>query len=200
MARPAAYDREDVLAKAMRLFWAKGYQGTSIKDLEQALNLRPGSIYSGFGSKENLYAEALRVYADASRHALEQTLADAVSPLHGLADYVRSLGCAGADAAPSRACMLMKTVLETPDGDLVLRPSAEHLMRMTEQAFADVFRRAQDAGELPAQANPDRLATRLQSQIMGLRAYAQRTDAAERAAQLAEDIANDLLGLARPGA
>lgn len=195
MARPAAYDRDEVLTKAMRLFWAKGYQGTSIKDLEAALDLRPGSIYSGFGSKERLFDEALRVYATGSRKALNAALAQAASPLAGLADHVRALGRAQ-DEAPSRACMLMKTVLETPDDDPVLRPLAEALMRETEAAFAEAFRAAQAAGELPPDAVPARLATRLQAEILGLRAYAQRSDAADRIATLAEDIANDIQRLA----
>lgn len=150
MARRAAYDRQDVLAKAMHLFWARGYLGTSVKDLEKALDLRPGSIYSGFGSKEKLYEDALQVYAERSRAALDAALEEAPSPLAGLANHVRALGRSAKDAVPSRACMLMKTILETPDNDPVLRPSAEALMRSAEAAFAQSFRSAQDIGELPA--------------------------------------------------
>lgn len=194
MARKAAYDREAVLAKAMRLFWAQGYQGTSLKDLETALDLRPGSIYSGFGSKQALFEAALGVYATASRSALAEAMSEAETPLAGLAGYVRTLGCFPAEA-PSRTCMIMKTVLETPDDDPVLRPRAEALMRETERRFADAFRAAQSAGVLRPDADPERLATRLQAEILGLRAYAQRSDSADRIAALADDIARDLEAL-----
>ena len=61
MARRAGYDRDEVLARAQALFWRKGYHTTSLKDLEAALNMRPGSIYAAFGSKEALFADIFRV-------------------------------------------------------------------------------------------------------------------------------------------
>lgn len=194
MARPAAYDRDDVIAKALQVFWKKGYQATSLKDLEQALDMRPGSIYAAFGSKEGLFAETMRAYTRRSRAAFEAIMAAAPSPLAGLAAHVRRLGCAEPDA-PSRACMLVKTVLETPDDDPVLRRQAEAAIAAIEATFADAFRAAQEAGELPAAADPEHLASRLQLQIFGLRAYAQRTDAAARSAALAEDLAQELEAL-----
>ena len=60
MARKAGYDREKVLDKALELFWAKGYHGTSLKDLEVALDMRPGSIYAAFGSKEALFTAVVQ--------------------------------------------------------------------------------------------------------------------------------------------
>jgi len=63
-------------------------------------------------------------------------------------------------------------------------------------AFADAFRHARDAGEIPPGSDPERLAARLQASIFGLRAYAQRKDAAETAGILAEDIAREIEALA----
>ena len=105
MARRAGYDRDEVLARAQALFWRKGYHTTSLKDLEAALNMRPGSIYAAFGSKEALFAETLHIYARRSREQLRQTRVAKASPLAGLAAYVRALGCIQADAVPSRACI-----------------------------------------------------------------------------------------------
>lgn len=55
MTRAAPYDRETALDAAMALFWDKGFHATSLKDLEAALAMKPGSIYAAFVSKENLY-------------------------------------------------------------------------------------------------------------------------------------------------
>ena len=195
MARAASYDRTEILGKARDLFWAKGYHATSLKDLEVALGMHPGSIYAAFGSKETLYAEALKLYAEDSGRDFARLLAAHESPLEGLAAHVRRLGAVCDRDVPSRACMLVKTVLETPDDDPVLRRSAEDLMRKTEQAFAEGFRTAQAKGELSSKADPARLARRLQSEIFGLRAYAQRTDAAGRVQALADDIASDIEAL-----
>ena len=62
--RPRAFDREDALAKATRLFWSKGYEATSISDLTEAMGIGSPSLYAAFGSKEALYAEALRHYRE----------------------------------------------------------------------------------------------------------------------------------------
>lgn len=61
--RPRAFDREAALTRAMRLFWLKGYEATSISDLTEAMGIGSPSLYAAFGSKEALYREALRHYA-----------------------------------------------------------------------------------------------------------------------------------------
>ena len=94
MARKASYDLPEVRQKALDLFWAKGFRGTSLKDLENALDMRPGSIYAAFGSKENLYQDTLALYAETIRQDFEQTMAAAPSALSGVAAYVRGLGAA----------------------------------------------------------------------------------------------------------
>jgi AcrR family transcriptional regulator len=196
MARQATYDRKKVLEKALNLFWAKGHNATSLKDLEAALDMRPGSIYAAFGSKEALFSEALDLYADLSKEQFETLMSQGPSRLAGLAAHVRNFGCPPVGTAPSRACMLVKTLLETPDDDPVLRRQTETLMARVEAGFAAAFRAAQEAGELGADADPERLASRLQAEIFGLRAYAQRTDSGERVAWLADDIARDIEAMA----
>lgn len=195
MAGRARYDRAEVLGKARDLFWRKGYHATSLKDLEAALDLRPGSIYAGFGSKEELFAEALALYAEGSRAGVEAIVSGAPSPLAGLAAHVRALGAACDPSTPSRACMLVKTVLETPDDDPILRKAAEDLMRRAEEGYIAVFEDAKAAGEIDKDADTERLARRFQAEIIGLRAYAQRTNVAEGVAELAEDIARDVEAL-----
>lgn len=189
MPRTPTYDRDDVLEKALNLFWEKGFQGTSMKDLETSLEMHPGSIYAAFGSKEKLFEEALRLYGARSREALDRTLADAPGALHALAEHVRNVGRGLVKDNPARACMLVKTVLETPDDDPALRRSAEALLQDVEKSFAETFQLAKEKGELAADADADHLANWLQMQIFGLRTYAQRADAAPKVKSLAEDIA-----------
>nr|WP_067293017.1 helix-turn-helix domain-containing protein [Marinobacterium profundum] len=64
MVHVAKFDRDTVVRSAMALFWQKGFGGTSTRDLQQALNMHPGSIYAAFGNKAGLYREALDAYAD----------------------------------------------------------------------------------------------------------------------------------------
>lgn len=192
MGRSATYDKDKVLKAAMDLFWARGYHMTSLKDLERVLDMRPGSIYAAFGSKEALFRAALDRYAAAGRSALEEALAQSGSSIAGIAAHVRMFGGIVRGDLSSRACMLVKTLLETPDDEPELRRLVEDMMRQTETAFAEAFRAARDAGEIAPDADPDQLAARLQAAIFGLRAYAQRTDAADRVERIAEDIARDV--------
>ena len=63
MPRATLHNRQDSLERALHLFWQKGFHATSLKDLERTLDMRPGSIYAAFGSKDALFQEALERYA-----------------------------------------------------------------------------------------------------------------------------------------
>ncbi|WP_347331743.1 TetR/AcrR family transcriptional regulator [Marinimicrobium locisalis] len=60
--RPRNFDRQEALKKAMMAFWAHGYEGTSMAALVKAMNINSPSIYAAFGSKENLFQEAVTLY------------------------------------------------------------------------------------------------------------------------------------------
>ena len=66
--RPRSFDREGALEQAMEVFWSKGYEGTSISDLTEAMGINPPSLYAAFGDKERLFLEAIERY-QASRGA-----------------------------------------------------------------------------------------------------------------------------------
>jgi AcrR family transcriptional regulator len=62
--RPAVFDRGAALNAAMKLFWERGYEGTSFDDLTAAMGISGSSFYNSFGSKEALYCEATRTYRE----------------------------------------------------------------------------------------------------------------------------------------
>lgn len=104
--RPRAFDREAALAQATRLFWVKGFEATSIADLTQAMGIGSPSLYAAFGSKEALYAEALRHYCESNealvwagffsagtaREAVMSLLMDSAAALTGCVADI-PLGC-----------------------------------------------------------------------------------------------------------
>ena len=109
--RPRTFDRELALRRAIELFWEQGYEGTSIADLTQAMGIAAPSLYAAFGSKEDLFREAVERYAVDSPTdralAREPTARAAVAAmLHDNADDY-------ADPATPLGCML---VLGAPVG------------------------------------------------------------------------------------
>ncbi len=62
--RPRGFDRDAALEQAMDVFWARGYAGASIAELTEAMGINPPSLYAAFGSKEELFKEAVRLYAE----------------------------------------------------------------------------------------------------------------------------------------
>lgn len=62
--RPRTFDLDDALLAAMNTFWAKGFDGTSMKDLTKAMNISGPSLYAAFGDKRELYLKAIDRYAD----------------------------------------------------------------------------------------------------------------------------------------
>ncbi|WP_378081118.1 TetR/AcrR family transcriptional regulator [Aeromonas bestiarum] len=60
--RPREFDREEALRKAKEVFWQRGYEGISLSDLVASLGIASARIYAAFGSKENLFREAIALY------------------------------------------------------------------------------------------------------------------------------------------
>ncbi len=174
MPRKPSFDRDELIGRARDLFWRQGWAGTSLKDLEQVLKLKPGSFYAAFGSKDALFGLALDSYAKAGAARL-QALAEAHGPLGALQRYPEIIV---EDAqAPARACMLAKTVIELHQRDHPLAEKADAHLRAAEARFADLFRQAQAAGQLPPAQDAAALARKYQSDLMGLRLTAERLGA-----------------------
>ena len=73
--RPRGFDRDAALARAMELFWARGYEGVSISDLAAVTGLHPPSLYSAFGDKKRLFLEAVDTYQGSEGGFMAEALA-----------------------------------------------------------------------------------------------------------------------------
>jgi AcrR family transcriptional regulator len=194
MARTANFDREVALNRAVELFWSRGYYASSMKHIEKALDMRPGSLYATFGSKSGLFAEALEAYAVSAGNDFDQIVDGAPSIIDGLKGYLRSFAqpCSVDDQAPAQACMLIKTLLEVNAEDDALRSQVDVILAGIEKKLCQALEQAKAKGELRADVECPRLARLLQTQVIGLRAFAERKVPGAQLEALADDMA-DLL-------
>ncbi|MEL7013668.1 MAG: TetR/AcrR family transcriptional regulator [Pseudomonadota bacterium] len=190
MPRKPEYDRNELIDRARDLFWKQGWAGTSMKDLETVLELKPGSFYAAFGSKDALFELALERYAEDGGRRLD-ILIDELGPMGAL--QALPFAMIADDEAPAKACMLAKSVLELSGRDHALAEVADRHLNAMEARFTRAFRDAQAAGRINQTLDPSTLARRYQSDLMGLRISAEREGVDARA--IAEEISASLTHL-----
>lgn len=199
MPRTARHDHAVTLERAAQLFWEKGYHACSLKDLESVLDMRPGSIYAAFGSKERLFEAALMTYYQQLVEGMTSVLETYDGVLDGLSAYLRRLaaeatGMGEARSAPASACMLVKTLLEVTADTPGLIHTVNQLFDRIENDLTEVLERARNRGELPPECDCARMARLWQAQIIALRTFAHREVDVEAVEQLAEDMIGLLRG------
>jgi len=194
MPRAARFDRQVALDRAVELFWSRGYYASSMKDIEKALDMRPGSLYATFGSKSGLFAEALQAYASRGADNFREVVEESPDVVGGLKRYLRSFAgpCSGDARAPAQACMLVKTLLEVNAEDTALLTQVEAMLATIELRLCEALEKAKAQGELRADVACPRLARLLQAQIIGLRAFAERSVPGAQIEALADDMAGML--------
>ena len=184
MSAQAKFNRDDVIEKAKNLYWEKGYHATSMRNLQDVVDMRPGSIYAAFGNKDNLFKEALNRYAEEGAANLAKSIAQEKNVLAGLKRFIRSVTIHYKGTAPSGICMVVKTIGELTQNDSPeLLSYATSILERVETSFVKAFEQAIGNGEISSDRDPAELARYFQIQVMGLRTYAQvsnDTDAVEK--------------------
>src|SRR6187402_2436713 len=74
--RPISFDKDAALEAAMLLFWERGFEGTSMADLTEAMNLSASSIYAAFGDKHSLFSHAVKRYLQTRAQYASEALAE----------------------------------------------------------------------------------------------------------------------------
>lgn len=172
MANSAKYDRQEVIDKATNLYWKKGFHATSMRNLQDEIDMRPGSIYAAFGSKDGLFKEALRNYTDMGLAQLQLFREEHGSPINALKAFVKVQVIDTQGDAPNGMCMLSKTISElTAENQELIDLTKEHLGEIA-NAFIMLIKEAQALGEVDKDKSPEDLAIHVQIQIAGLRAFA----------------------------
>ena len=168
-----------MLDQAVQLFWERGYEGTSLADLEAHLGLGRQSLYNAFGDKQTLFLKALERY---QRAVAEKRLGLLTAPGAGL-DAIRAFFKASVELltapGPRRACLIANTILErgAQNADVLLR--CNHARAELERGFRRTLAQARARGELPEGLDVEATATLLVIQSYGLNVLAKTGATAE---------------------
>lgn len=171
MPRPIDFDRDDVLRRAMTVFWRQGYSATSIKDLTAATELQPGSLYGTFQNKRSLFLAALEAYFGATRERIRGCLEADGSPLARLRGFFDMLIQEAIEDPEKKGCLLVNTLLEMPADDTEINQRVSAMFSEVESEFDRVLHEAQAQGEISEDKDPAALARMLVAGIYGLRVY-----------------------------
>jgi AcrR family transcriptional regulator len=169
MGRPKRYDRDEVLVAARDLFWERGYEATSISDLEERTGLNRSSLYQEFGSKHELFEAALECYADRVIAQLLAGLREDDATLDTIAGLFTRLAklFRSETAVATHGCLMVNTAAELAARDERIRPAAAKYRDQLRASFAAALTKAADHGQIDANTIAPR-AKLLTSTLMGV--------------------------------
>ncbi len=146
MGRPQAFDRNDLLDKAMQVFWDKGYDAASIQDLVEATGVNRGSIYHAFGDKARLFEAVIEHYlADSAVRRIIAT-AETASPRAEIEGLFRQAVEAGVTVNAHRGCLMVNSAGEGRTRKVADKVSLNsHLL---EDALTRLVERGQGNGQI----------------------------------------------------
>jgi AcrR family transcriptional regulator len=165
-------DREAGLEIAARLFWQHGYEGTSIADLTQAMGITPPSLYAAFGSKEDLYRQALDHTIERESKGRSEALQGEMPAYDALAFYLRDVVQGITDPGKPRGCIVSTAVLQHAEENESVATTVAARREASLQALKARFQRAINEGELPADTDIDALAHFYGAVVQGMSAQA----------------------------
>lgn len=168
MARPREFDPDTALDCALDVFWARGYEATSVDDLCAATGLSRSSLYAAFGDKRDLLLQSIELYAErgAARFAAALATRPIQAALRRLLDEFIGQIVAGPG---QRGCFIGNCAAELARNDREALARVRRSFARNEAIFHDALAAAQRRGELPATADPSALARFFVSGLQGLR-------------------------------
>lgn len=168
--RPIQYDPEKALDAAMHLFWAQGYEVTSLQDLLKATGLSKSSLYQGFGGKKDLFMRCIDRYRTNMIEVLTGLLDKAVS---GRAFIEKLLLNAAAEARQPehlrRGCLLMNTATEFAQKDSLVARSVTDGLDGLRAILKVAVQRGQLEGDITSKLDPEQLASFFVCSIGGIK-------------------------------
>ncbi|MFD2940743.1 TetR/AcrR family transcriptional regulator [Flavobacterium notoginsengisoli] len=152
--RPTIYEDSNIIKKAQEVFWQKGYNATSLSDLQKATGAGAGSFYNTFkGGKKEVFQKAVQERRLAFT-SFQNELSNSESPLELIKDFFRSIAKADQNEH-LKGCIIANTVVEMTFIDEDLESSAVQILKEVEQMFIEVIKLEQLKGTIKTKTSPE---------------------------------------------
>jgi AcrR family transcriptional regulator len=168
--RPAHFDRDQALRSAMQVFWAQGYEGSTLEDLQAAMGgITPPSFYNAFGSKEKLFREAVNLYVATVGDAPVQVLLQEDKPVRAAVEAMLRLTaeCFSEPGLP-HGCLLVLGAMNCAPANRGPQAYLQAIRQRAPKVIRQRLARAVEKGELSPGLDLDRIAAFYTTVIHGL--------------------------------
>jgi len=161
------FDQEEVLNKALQVFWNKGFEATSMQDLVRTMGINRASLYQTYGNKRLLFNKSLDRYIDNMRKQLNQILQLPGSPLDNLQDVLKKFVTGSLDAG-MQGCLLNNTAVELGPHDPEIATKLRNIWDEFEMIFSKIIQHAVDNGEIKSSIDVTTLGHLFNINLQGL--------------------------------
>lgn len=166
--RPREFDRDQVLERAMLAFWQRGYEGTSMADLVQAMGIASARIYAAFGSKQALFREAIQRYESGAGCFADRALAEESLVREAVSRMLRDAVTTYTEPSRPQGCMVVMAATNfAQENEEVAAWLAVHRRQRT-QSIINRLQRAMDEGELRQDTDVQALGDFYATQLHGI--------------------------------
>ena len=156
--RPRNFDRDTALEQAMVIFWAKGYESTSISDLTTAMNMKPPSLYAAFGDKQSLFEEVVERYNSQYGTRLWGDMERFHHPKDATQHVLTTTACLYTQDDTPHGCMVVLAAPQAVSNHANINQALRDLRRLTIGNLKKLYAKAQHDGLIPPDANIDNMA------------------------------------------
>ncbi|MBN6042149.1 TetR/AcrR family transcriptional regulator [Amycolatopsis sp. 195334CR] len=167
MGRPRGFDPDHALEQAMRVFWAKGYEGASLTDLTDAMGITRSSMYAAFGNKDELFRRVVELYTEGpasyGTRALSEPTAREVAE-----SILRGAAAASTSREAPHGCLGVQAALSAGDNGLTAQKVLVDWRQDAAARLESRFLRARSEGDLPETEDPRTLATFITTVAYGI--------------------------------
>lgn len=172
MARTKDFDEDEVLTKAMNLFWRRGYNATSMQDLVDELGISRSSMYDTFGDKHSLFIKALDNYKKGATEKLHQIVQQASSAREAISKILMNMVNDLVADKDHKGCFMVNAQVEVAPNDPIVSDLLCGNDRQMEQFFLETIKKGQEKGEISKDQDAGLLARFIINSIKGLRVAA----------------------------